>query len=149
MKAVVQRVSQASVVVDNAEVGAIGGGLLILLGIHRDDSEEDLTYLAGKIVGLRVFTDENGKMNRSIVDVGGSILLVSQFTLYGDTRKGRRPGFDHAARPDKAIPLYERMVNQLKESVPVETGVFGAKMTVSLTNDGPVTLVIDSNDRKG
>ena len=147
MKAVVQRVSQASVTVDNDETGAIEGGFLILLGIHRDDTEGDMAYLAGKILGLRIFSDQNGKMNRSIVDVGGSILLVSQFTLYGDTRKGRRPGFDRAARPEKAAPLYEQMIARLEESVPVATGVFGAKMTVTLTNDGPVTLIIDSNDR--
>lgn len=147
MRAVMQRVSRASVTVDSEEVGAIDDGYLILLGIHRDDTEEDLSYVVGKIVGLRVFTDQEGKMNRSIVDVGGSILLVSQFTLYGDIRKGRRPGFDNAARPEKAVPLYEAMIDRLRESVPVETGVFGAKMAVSLTNDGPVTFILDSNDR--
>jgi len=147
MKAVVQLVSSASVTVEGRTVGSIGSGYLVLLGVHRDDTEDDLEYIARKLLGLRVFPDERGRMNRSITETHGSILLVSQFTLYGDTRKGRRPGFDRAAQPEVAIPLYEQIVARIGREVPVATGEFGAKMHVSLTNEGPVTIILDSFDR--
>lgn len=147
MKAVVQRVSSAAVRVDSAVVGAIERGFMVLLGVHRDDTTDDLEYVARKILGLRVFADENDRMNRSIVDISGEILLISQFTLQADIRKGRRPGFDSAAKPDTAVPLYESMAERLRQAVPVATGVFGAKMSVSLVNEGPVTIIVDSFDR--
>lgn len=134
--------------VQDEVVGRIPFGLVVLVGITHGDTEEDARYLAEKIVHLRIFEDEEGKMNRSLLDVGGAVLSVSQFTLYGDCRKGRRPSFIQAAKPDEAKALYERF-NQLVASygVPVETGRFGAMMQVSLTNDGPVTLIIDSKER--
>jgi len=145
MRAVVQRVSKAQVNVDQQVVGSISKGYLVLLGIHCDDSEQDALYLAEKIMGLRVFPDEIGKMNLSINDVQGAILAVSQFTLYGDCRKGRRPSYSDAARPEQAIPLYEVFVARLRElGCLVETGIFGADMQVELINDGPVTLLLDS-----
>ncbi len=148
MKAVVQRVSSASVTVEDAVVtGSIGTGLLVLLGVHRDDTPEDLEYVARKILGLRIFHDEAEKMNRSVLDISGEILLVSQFTLLGNTRKGRRPGFDAAAPPERAHAMYEEMNSRLSREVTVATGRFGAKMAVQLTNDGPVTILIDSHDR--
>ncbi|MDD6046981.1 MAG: D-aminoacyl-tRNA deacylase [bacterium] len=144
MRAVVQRVLNASVAIGGTVKGEIGKGYLVLLGIEENDTEKDLDYIAEKLLGLRVFEDEAGKMNRSVLDAGGSILLVSQFTLYGDARKGRRPSFIRAARPEKAIPLYEAMIARLRAALPVETGEFGADMQVSLVNDGPVTILLDS-----
>ena len=144
MRAVVQRVLNASVAIGGTVKGKIGKGYLVLLGIEENDTEKDLEYIAEKLLGLRVFEDEAGKMNRSVLDAGGSILLVSQFTLYGDARKGRRPSFIRAARPEKAIPLYEAMIARLRAALPVETGEFGADMQVSLVNDGPVTILLDS-----
>jgi len=145
MKAVIQRVSRASVTVDGIVTGAIGRGLLILLGVGKSDTRQSADYLAGKITGLRIFPDQNGKMNCSLIDTGGALLVVSQFTLYGDCRKGRRPGFDDAAPPELARALYEYFVSRLRElRVPVETGVFQAHMDVELINDGPVTLLLES-----
>ncbi|HEX5272330.1 MAG TPA: D-aminoacyl-tRNA deacylase [Gemmataceae bacterium] len=145
MRAVVQRVSRARVVIDGETAGEVGTGLLVLLGVTHDDTAEAASWLADKVVGLRVFNDADGKMNRSVGDVGGGVLVVSQFTLYGDCRKGRRPSFIDAARPEIAVPLYERFVNAVKAlGVPVATGRFGAMMQVELVNDGPVTLILDS-----
>ncbi|GIO12445.1 putative D-aminoacyl-tRNA deacylase-like protein [Cohnella xylanilytica] len=145
MRVVLQRVSGASVRVEGAVTGEIGGGLLLLVGIGHEDSEADLAWMADKVAGLRVFEDEEGKMNLSLEDTGGAILSVSQFTLYGDCRKGRRPNFMAAARPEKASELYDRFNGLLRaKGIRVETGVFGAMMEVSLVNDGPVTLILDS-----
>lgn len=145
MRAVIQRVSQGSVLVDGEEIGAIGSGLVILLGVHRDDNTEDGKYLARKIVNLRIFSDENGKMNRSLLDVGGQALIVSQFTLWGDTRKGRRPSFIKAAEPDKAEKLYQDFVSEMnRQNITTATGEFGAMMELALINEGPVTLILDS-----
>jgi D-tyrosyl-tRNA(Tyr) deacylase len=146
MRAVVQRVSEARVVVDGTVTGSIGRGLVVLLGVGQDDTEKDADYLADKVAGLRVFPDEAGKMNKSVADCGGALLIVSQFTLYGDCRKGRRPSFDHAAAPELANRLYEYFVAQVRRrSLRAETGVFQACMAVHLINDGPVTLILDSN----
>jgi D-tyrosyl-tRNA(Tyr) deacylase len=145
MRALIQRVTQASVEVDGQIVGEIGAGMLVLLGIEQTDTSEDADYLVTKIVGLRIFDDQDGKMNLSLRDTGGAMLIVSQFTLYGDCRIGRRPSFDRAARPEIAQILYERFVKQAKGSVlTVKTGVFQAAMLVSLVNDGPVTLLCES-----
>ncbi len=145
MKAVIQRVSQASVTVGEETVGCIGLGLLVLLGVAKEDEDTDVTFLVEKVVSLRIFSDEKGKMNRSVEEVGGALLVVSQFTLGGYVSKGRRPGFDRAAPPDQARRLYEAVVNQLcARGLPVETGRFGAMMDVSLHNDVPVTFLIDS-----
>lgn len=145
MRAVVQRVSRASVAVGGQIVGQIGTGLLVLLGVAPDDTASDVSWLADKVAGLRVFRDAEGKMNRSVTDVGGAILVVSQFTLYADCSKGRRPSFVGAARPETAIPLYEAFVHELRAlGIPVQTGAFGADMDVELLNQGPVTLIIDS-----
>ncbi len=145
MRAVIQRVSRGSVLVDGEEIGAIGSGLVILLGVHRDDNTEDGKYLARKIVNLRIFSDENGKMNRSLLDVGGQALIVSQFTLWGDTRKGRRPSFIKAAEPDQAEKLYQDFVSEMnRQNITTATGEFGAMMELALINDGPVTLILDS-----
>jgi len=145
MRAVVQRVKTASVTVSGDIVGQIEQGFLVLLGITGEDSQEDIVYLASKLCGLRVFEDDDGKMNRSIQDVGGSMLIVSQFTLYGDCRKGRRPSFVEAARPEIALLLYESFVAEVRgQGVPVATGIFQADMDVALVNDGPVTLLLDS-----
>ncbi|HCQ03766.1 MAG TPA: D-tyrosyl-tRNA(Tyr) deacylase [Candidatus Latescibacteria bacterium] len=144
MRVVLQRVSSASVRVDGNVIGDIGPGLVLLIGIHRDDTDEDMHYVMDKCVHLRIFSDETGKMNHSVLDMGGELLVVSQFTLYGDTRKGRRPGFDQAGRPDMAEPLYERAVARLRDhGLQVATGRFGANMQVDLINDGPVTLIIE------
>jgi len=144
MRAVVQRVSRAKVTIEGEIRGEIGCGYMVLLGIEENDQDADLAYICDKLAGLRVFEDEAGKMNLAVADVGGSILLISQFTLYGDARKGRRPGFIRAARPEKAIPLYEQAIERLRRSVPVAHGEFGADMQVELVNDGPVTILLDS-----
>jgi D-tyrosyl-tRNA(Tyr) deacylase len=148
MKAVLQRVSQASVTVDGDTVGRIGVGLLVLLGVGREDSEEDARYIAGKIAGMRIFSDEDGKFNLDLAGVGGEVLLVSQFTLYADTRKGRRPSFTDAAPPEPAEALVNVCAQLLRdEGIKVETGRFGAHMKVDLLNDGPVTILLDSRAR--
>ena len=145
MRAVVQRVSEASVTVDGAITGQIGRGFLVLLGIAGDDTEQDVVWIAEKIAGLRVFEDSEGRMNLGLAEVEGAVLLVSQFTLYGDCRKGRRPSFVAAARPEVAIPLYQSVIAELRgHGLPVETGKFQAHMDVRLLNDGPVTLLLDS-----
>jgi len=145
MRAVVQRVREASVEVEGAVVSSIGRGLLVLLGVGRDDGPEDVQYVAGKIRDLRVFDDEQGRMNRAVGDVGGAVLVVSQFTLYGDARRGRRPSFDRAAPAEMGRALYEAVAAELAGAgVPVRTGVFGAVMQVRLVNDGPVTILLDS-----
>ena len=148
MRAVIQRVSQAKVVVDDNTVGQIGKGFMILLGVHEQDTQTDADYLVGKISKLRVFEDDQQKMNRSIIDVGGEILSISQFTLFADTKKGNRPSFVQAAKPDTAIPLYEAFNEGLRQvGIPVETGIFGADMKCHLVNDGPVTIIIDSQNK--
>jgi D-aminoacyl-tRNA deacylase len=145
VRAVLQRVSQARVIVDGVVTGAIGPGILLLLGISRSDTTADADYLVEKICGLRIFPDAEGKMNRSVADAGGGLLIVSQFTLYGDTRKGRRPSFDQAAPPEQARPLYEYFVEKARSvNANVETGVFQASMSVELSNQGPVTLIVES-----
>lgn len=145
MRAVVQRVQGARVEVDSAVVGEIGPGYLIFLGVSHSDSDAEATYLARKIAGLRVFEDADGKMNLSLAEVGGAALVVSQFTLYGDARKGRRPSFSHAARPEHAEPLYLHFCRQMEaEGVAIARGVFQAHMQVTLVNDGPVTLWLDT-----
>jgi D-tyrosyl-tRNA(Tyr) deacylase len=145
MRVVVQRAKNASVTVNGEVVGQIEKGLVLLVGITHTDTEEDVAYVADKIAGLRIFEDDGGKMNLSLMDTGGSILSVSQFTLYGDTRKGRRPSFVEAARPEQAEPLYQLFNKKLRGlGLVVETGVFGAMMEVSLVNDGPVTLIVES-----
>jgi len=152
MRACIQRVRQAQVVVEiengSETIGQIGAGLLVLLGVAEPDTDADLTWLANKIIHLRIFPDDEGKMNRSLVDTGGSMLVVSQFTLYGDCRKGRRPSFTAAAKPEKAEQMVERFVDTVAgQGVPVATGRFRADMQVTLTNDGPVTLWIDTEER--
>ena len=145
MRVVLQRVSSASVSVDGRETGRIGSGLLVFVGVGRGDDGGDIDYIVGKIRDLRLFEDSDGKMNRSLAEIGGEVLLVSQFTLYGDCRKGRRPSFDRAAPPDVARVLYERLVAALRETgTAVRTGEFQAMMRVELVNDGPVTLLVDS-----
>ncbi|GIP45024.1 D-aminoacyl-tRNA deacylase [Paenibacillus sp. J45TS6] len=145
MKVIIQRCSSAKVTVDDDIIGKIDQGLMLLVGVTHEDEEKDADYLAEKIAGLRIFEDESGKMNHSVLDVQGAILSVSQFTLYADTRKGKRPNFMAAAKPDVAEPLYEYFNEQLrKKGLRVETGKFGAMMDVSLTNDGPVTLILES-----
>lgn len=150
MRALIQRVKHAAVTIDGAVQGQIEQGLLILLGVCEGDTAQDAAYLADKCVGLRIFTDENDKMNLSCADIGGGLLIVSQFTLYGDCKKGKRPNFMRAARPETAIPLYEQFIEQCKASgLPVETGIFGADMQVSLINDGPVTIWMDTAEMRG
>ena len=145
MRAVVQRVSKGSVTVSGKVVGEIELGLVVLLGVSAKDAESDATYLAEKIAGLRIFEDGEGKMNRSVIDVGGAVLAISQFTLYGDVRRGKRPSFDDAARPDHARTLYEHFVAQVRRlNLRCETGQFQAIMSVSLINEGPVTILLDS-----
>ena len=146
MRIVLQRVKEASVDVAGNTVGQIGPGLLVLLGVTSSDDEKTAAHLAGKVVNLRIFSDDAGRMNRSVQEIGGSVLVVSQFTLYGDCRKGRRPSFDQAAPPEQARQLYEFFVSLLRNSqLPVQTGIFQAEMQVHLINDGPVTFVLDSN----
>ena len=145
MRAVVQRVSRAQVSVEGEITGQIGLGLVVLLGVGRDDEEQDAVYLAEKIAGLRIFEDEQGKMNRSVREAGGSVLAISQFTLYGDVRRGKRPSFDAAAAPEKARALYEFFLEQIRAAgLQCETGRFQAMMKVELANEGPVTILLDS-----
>ena len=145
MRAVIQRVGRASVTVGEDVVGSIERGLLVLLGVTHSDTVQNARWLADKIVNLRIFNDDDGKMNRSVLEINGAVLAVSQFTLYGDAQKGRRPSFIDAARPEQANPLYEQFVNAIAEhGVPVRTGRFGAMMQVELVNDGPVTLILDT-----
>jgi D-tyrosyl-tRNA(Tyr) deacylase len=150
MRAVLQRVTSASVSVGDEVVGAIGRGLLVLVGKESADAAEDVELLAAKIVNLRLFADDTGTMNRSVLEIGGEILVVSQFTLFASTRKGTRPSWHRAARPDHAVPLYESLVRRLGELLgrPVATGRFGAMMQVALVNDGPVTLLLDTKARE-
>ena len=145
MRAVVQRVKEASVNVEGELVGKIKAGLLVLLGVGDEDDNKDLEYLVDKVVGLRIFEDENDKMNLSIIDVAGELLVVSQFTLYGDARKGKRPSFSSSASPDIGMKYYEEFINRTKDlGIKTETGVFGAHMDVNLINNGPVTILLDS-----
>ncbi|MBU1397481.1 MAG: D-tyrosyl-tRNA(Tyr) deacylase [Proteobacteria bacterium] len=145
MRAVVQRVKESSVSVDGKIIGKIGAGLLVLIGIAKKDTISDIDFIADKILNLRIFEDENKKMNMSVLDIGGEILVVSQFTLLGDCRKGRRPSFIDAAEPEKANELYEKFVEKIRgRGVKVKTGIFRAMMDVSLVNDGPVTLIVES-----
>ncbi len=146
MRVVLQRVKEASVSIDGEVHGAIGLGFLLLVGVGPEDTAEDLTYLCRKIVNMRIFSDDQGKMNHSIQDVGGSILSISQFTLFAQTKKGNRPAFTGAAQPDLAKSLYDDFNQLLGEFVPLETGVFGADMQVALVNDGPVTILLDSKN---
>ncbi len=150
MRAVIQRVSRASVEIGGMVNGSIGQGFMILVGIEDADNKEDIDWLSSKIVQLRIFGDEAGLMNKSILDIDGNILIISQFTLYGQTRKGNRPSFIRAARPETAIPLYEKLKEELSSKLgkPIESGIFGADMHVSLTNEGPVTLLIDTKNRE-
>jgi len=148
MRVVIQRVSEASVKVDNKIVGAIGKGLMLLIGVDESDENPDADWLVKKILDVRIFSDEEGKMNHSIKDINGEILCISQFTLISDYKKGNRPSYIKAARPDKAIPLFEYFKEELKKSgLKIESGIFGADMKVSLINDGPVTLVFDSKTK--
>lgn len=145
MRAVVQRVRNASVTVDNTIVGKISGGLLVFLGVGEGDDESDLTYLIDKIIGLRIFQDDNDKMNLSLLDIEGELLVISQFTLYGDVRKGKRPSFTKSAHPEIGETLYKEFLSRVKNSgLKVESGIFGAHMDVELLNDGPVTILLDS-----
>lgn len=149
MRAVIQRVKTASVVVNNDTVGAIDKGLLIFLGIGQGDQKDDIDWLVRKISQLRIFSDIEGKMNKSLMDIEGSALVISQFTLFASTKKGNRPSFIHAAKPDLAIPLYETFIQEMKGiGIKTETGIFGADMAVQLTNDGPVTILIDTKNRE-
>lgn len=149
MRAVLQRVTQASCTVEDKITGEITSGFLVLLGIEDADTQEDLEWLAQKIVNMRVFGDENGLMNKALADIDGNILLISQFTLFASTKKGNRPGFTRAARPDKAIPMYEEMKKKLSALLnkEIQSGVFGADMKIRLLNDGPVTIVMDTKDK--
>ena len=150
MKVVIQRVSKASVKVDGQLTGTIETGLLVLLGIEDTDTDEDIQWLSGKIVALRIFNDAEGVMNKSVMDVSGDILLVSQFTLHASTKKGARPSYIRASKPPFAIPMYEKMIQQLEKDLgkTIQTGVFGADMKVELLNDGPVTIVIDTKNKE-
>jgi D-tyrosyl-tRNA(Tyr) deacylase len=149
MRAVLQRVTEASCTVEGEITGQIGTGFLVLLGIEDADTEEDVTWLANKIAGMRVFGDENDLMNKALADINGDILLISQFTLFAQTKKGNRPSFIRAARPDKAIPLYEQMIKTLETITDkkIATGIFGADMKVRLLNDGPVTIMMDTKEK--
>lgn len=147
MRVVIQRVQQASVTIEEKIKGSIDQGLLVLAGFENEDTEEDLVWICNKLVNLRIFNDEEGKMNFSVIDIKGSILLVSQFTLFASTKKGNRPSFLQSAKPEIAIPLYEKMILMLSSKIPTKTGEFGADMKVELLNDGPVTISIDSKDR--
>ena len=150
MRAVIQRVSHASCSIEGVISGEIGTGFMVLLGIEDSDTDEDMTWLAQKITNMRIFSDENGLMNKALAEVQGNILLVSQFTLFAATKKGNRPGFTRSARPEYAIPLYEKMIVELTNltGTKIQTGVFGADMQISLVNDGPVTICIDTKARE-
>ena len=150
MRIVIQRVKEASVTVNEQITGAIGTGLLVLMGIEDADTEEDIQWLSNKIVNLRIFNDENGVMNLGIKEVNGDVLLVSQFTLHASTKKGNRPSYIKASKPETAIPMYEKMIKQLETDLgkKIQTGIFGADMKVRLLNDGPVTIVIDSKNKE-
>ncbi|RFU65834.1 D-aminoacyl-tRNA deacylase [Peribacillus glennii] len=149
MRVVVQRSKEARVLVNRETVGEINHGLVLLVGITHGDDADDAAYVADKIANLRIFEDSEGKMNLSLLDIGGQILSISQFTLYGDTRKGRRPNFMEAARPEEANPMYELLNEEFrKKGITVETGIFGAMMDVQLTNDGPVTIIVESKEKK-
>ena len=150
MRALLQRVSEASVTIEETVYGEIGPGFLILLGVEQADDETDIDWLVKKIIGMRIFEDEEGKMNLSILETGGDALVVSQFTLHARVKKGNRPSFERAARPEQAIPLYEKFISELEKGLarPVPTGKFGAMMDVALVNDGPVTIMIDSRNRE-
>ena len=150
MIAVIQRVSEAKVEIETRICGEIGSGLLVLLGIEEADNEEDIEWLSRKIINLRIFDDEDGVMNKCLLDINGELLIVSQFTLHASTKKGNRPSYIKAARPEIAIPLYEKFIAKAAEVLgkPVQTGEFGAMMQVSLCNDGPVTIIIDTKDKK-
>ena len=150
MRAIIQRVSSASCSIEGKISGEIGLGFMILLGIEDSDTDEDLNWLAQKISNIRIFSDENGLMNKALADVQGKILLVSQFTLFASTKKGNRPGFTRSAKPDFAIPLYEKMIRELGQltGTKIQTGVFGADMKISLVNDGPVTIIMDTKSRE-
>ncbi|MVX36012.1 MULTISPECIES: D-aminoacyl-tRNA deacylase [Myroides] len=150
MKVVIQRVTRASVTVEGNKIGEIDKGLLVLVGVEDVDTEEDINWLSGKIVNLRIFEDENGVMNKSVKEVEGEVLLVSQFTLHASTKKGNRPSYIRASKPDFAIPMYEKFINKLESDLgkKIQTGEFGADMKVELLNDGPVTIVIDSQNKE-
>lgn len=150
MRVVLQRVKHANVVIEGLTNGEIGQGILCLLGIHDTDTQEDIDWLVKKISQLRIFDDENGIMNKSVMDIDGEVLVISQFTLYASTKKGNRPSYIAAAKPDIAIPLYEAFVNTLSSTLskPIPTGIFGADMKVSLLNDGPVTIIIDTHNKE-
>ena len=150
MKAVIQRVSSASVTIDNIISAEIQSGLLVFVGIEAADSQEDIQWLSGKIANLRIFADENEVMNKSVKDIDGEILIVSQFTLHASTKKGNRPSYIHAAKPEISIPLYEAFLNQMKIDMekPIQSGTFGADMKVSLLNDGPVTILMDTKNKQ-
>ena len=150
MRLIIQRVKQASVSIENNIHGAIDQGLMVLVGIENEDNEEDINWLTNKLIGLRIFSDSEGKMNLSIKEIGGNILVVSQFTLFASTVKGNRPSFIKSAKPDIAVPLYEKFVEQLQKQsgLDIQTGKFGADMQISLINDGPVTIFIDSKNRE-
>lgn len=150
MRSVIQRVSKASVTVDRNIAGEINAGLLVLLGIEDADNDEDIQWLSNKIVNLRIFNDENGVMNKSVTEINGGVLLISQFTLHASTKKGNRPSYIKASKPEHAIPLYEKMISQLEKDLgkKIEAGIFGADMKVELLNDGPVTIVIDTKNKE-
>jgi D-tyrosyl-tRNA(Tyr) deacylase len=150
MRIVIQRVTEASVTVNAKITGQVAGGLLVLMGVEDADTEEDIVWLSNKIVNLRIFNDAEGVMNLGIKETGGDILLVSQFTLHANTKKGNRPSYIKASKPDIAIPMYERMIRQLEQDLgkPIQTGIFGADMKVALLNDGPVTIIIDSKNKE-
>ena len=150
MRAIIQRVSKASVTIDGSVTGEIKSGLLVLLGIEDADTDNDIQWLSAKIVNLRIFNDENGVMNRSLIEVDGDILLISQFTLHASTKKGNRPSYIKASKPDFAVPMYEKMIVQLEKDLgkKIQTGIFGADMKVELLNDGPVTIMIDTKNKE-
>ena len=149
MRAIIQRVTEATCTVEEKITGEIGTGLLVLLGVEESDTTEDIVWLAQKIANMRIFSDEQGLMNRSLSDVQGNILLISQFTLFAQTKKGNRPGFTRSAKPDKAIPVYTQMIKELEKltGTAVQTGIFGADMKIRLVNDGPVTIIMDTKDK--
>jgi len=148
MRALVQRVSKANIKVNEKNISSINKGLLVLLGIQDTDDESDITWLSNKIIKMRIFEDDNGKMNQSIEDIGGELLIVSQFTLYSSTKKGNRPSFINAAHPDKALPIYQTFVSECNKQISTQTGKFGAMMQVGLVNDGPVTIWLDSRNKE-